>query len=194
MGSDERPAPTAAPGCIAALVGLAVVFGGLAALFVKAGNALEHVGSGFNLSFASNEEHPIPIPKAACPYLRTVHDTADASGRLYVEALNARKPNRGSDSGARQSWSSFRSASRLTLAGFDDALSKAVPHVPPRVAARLDVVLTNVRSGERELGTATSYAEYTNATSGDVLAGLGALDDASGLVGNACGFTLSPSV
>jgi len=191
VGRVERPAPTAAPGCIAALVGLAVVFGGLAALFVKVGNALDHVGSGLSFPNLSRPEvHPIPIPRAACPSLRTVHDTAAQSEHLYLSALDASAPN--GDKKSEQSWPSFRASFLLTLAGFDGALRQAVPEVPPRVAAQLTTVLNNVHVGETELGAASSYSEYTRSTFGNVLGGYGALGTAGHLVGNACGFALAP--
>src|SRR5262249_52086445 len=98
----------------------------------------------------------------------------------------------GGDTKTAPSWPSFRAPMLLTLAGFDGALRQAEPRVPPRVAAQLTKVLDNVRAGESQLVTASSYSEYTSATRAIVLAGSGAPSTAGELVGNACGFALAP--
>jgi len=162
-----------------------VVFAGLVGLFALAANAIGGIGPIFSSPEATQPEQPIPIPARACPYLLSVHDTAAASGQLYLSAnaLPTRNP---------EAWVLRRAELRQSLARFDAALRRAVPRVPPRVATQLMSVLREVRIGEQNVADAATFSDYNTRTFGSVVLGYLALGDASGLVGNACGLTLQP--
>jgi hypothetical protein len=170
---------------VAALFGLGVVFAGLVGLFALAANAISGIGPIFSSPVATQPEEPIPIPGRSCPYLREVHDTAAASGQLYLSAnaVPTRSP---------EPWQLRRAQLRQSLARFDGALRRAIPRVPPRVATQLSGVLRDVRNGEQNLTKAATFHDYNAQTFDSVILGYLALGNASGLVGNACGFTLQP--
>jgi hypothetical protein len=187
VGRPDRATNAEHPGlgCAAALLGLGVVFAGLVGLFALAANAIDGIGSIFSNPVPTQPEEPIPIPGRSCPYLREVHDTAAASGQLYLSA-NA-LPTRSPDA-----WLLRRAQLRQSLAQFDGALRRAIPRVPPRVAKQLLGVLQEVRTGEENLTEAATFADYNTRTFDSVFLGYLALGNASGLVGNACGFALQP--
>lgn len=122
---------------------------------------------------------PVPVPASACPYLRRVHDTAGSAGQAQWQV---------------DSLTDFHAQLGPNLVAFESALRAALPRVPVKVATSLREVLVHVSVGVRQLDTSRSAAEYETASSGDVLAGLDALNDASDLVGNACGFRLTPVI
>ena len=82
-----------------------------------------------------------------------------------------------------------------TLASLQRSLQLAMPHVPHPVAAKVQVALHEVVIGRPALMTSRSSGDYFyfDRTNWAPLDGYNALADASGLVGNACGFTLAPS-
>jgi hypothetical protein len=120
---------------------------------------------------------PIPIPSAACPYLRAVRDAATAAR----DALFAQH-----DSAATWELLSER------LDRFDEALREAMPRVPPRVAASLRAVLRRVDIGRAELPYVRTDAEYHRQIGAAPAEGFAALVEASHLVGDACTFELAP--
>jgi hypothetical protein len=124
---------------------------------------------------------PIPIPATACPYLRSVSVSASAAN--YSAGLAA------SDG---RSWRAFAERTAPALASFERSLQLALPHVQRPVAAQLRVTLHQVLIGRPALMISRSSADYLNRTNLAPLIGFSALADASGLVGNACGFTLVP--
>jgi hypothetical protein len=124
---------------------------------------------------------PISIPATACPYLRLV--SASASTANYSAGYAA-------DDG--RSWRAFAQRTAPALASLERSLQLAMPHVPRLVAAQLRVTLHQVVIGRPALMTSRSSADYFDTTHGAQLIGYTALADASGRVGNACGFTLVP--
>ena len=128
---------------------------------------------------------PIPIPTSACPYLRLVSVSASAAS-LWDQGLTANDPT---------SWRVFAERMAPTLASLQRSLQLAMPHVPHPVAAKVQVALHEVVIGRPALMTSRSSGDYFyfDRTNWAPLDGYNALADASGLVGNACGFTLAPS-
>jgi hypothetical protein len=159
-----------------ALVGAVIVVGIVA-----------FVSSLGDITIGRKHLEPIPIAASSCPYLRQVHDAAEPAGTAYLRAFTSRR----TDPGA---WPIEAAQHAQQLAVLELTLSAAIPHVPPRVATELERVKLNVAAGRKEVAAARSASEYLSRSSGQVFDGVDALGNASDLVGNACGFEVSPNV
>jgi hypothetical protein len=139
-----------------------------------------------NMSIGRRHLDPIPVAASACPYLRPVHDSAESAGRTYLRLLSGRTdPN---------AWGAEAAQHGQQLAALELTLLAAIPHVPKRVAAELEQVSANVAAGRTAVAVAPSASDYVSRSSKRAFDGIFALEDASDLVGNACGFELSPNV
>lgn len=155
----------------------AVLAVGLAALVFSFNNSLQD-------AFREKHLEPIPVAATACPYLRQIHDEADAAGRVYRQLWLA--PATG------QGWRRDQAQEAQQLAAFQLTLLAAVPHVPPPVARQLQILIADVAAGRKKVAVARSGSDYVTSSIQQVGNGLAALGNANDLVGNACGFTLSP--
>jgi hypothetical protein len=155
--------------CIAATVALAGV---LAVAVVRFGESLD---AGLRLERRHLE--PIPIPPEACPALEPVRVEAAQARAVWTDQLGAQpKP-----------WPEFSAALGARLDRLAFAVQAAIPAVPPPVAAQFEVVVREVASGRQALATATDVSGYVAGTSRALFDGVGALGNASDLVGTACG-------
>ena len=186
--SARRPEPdlVGRAGVSITLIGLAALFGLMIVGIVAAAAALAAFNINVDLSGLKNnpfasDVHPIPVPRAACPYLRLV-SVAAANAAAPWSAEFQRAPD----------WEQFSTRISPSLASFDDALGGAVPHVPPPVAHDLLEVRRQVEIGRAALPTAHSVDDYFN--SSGVITGYSTLSHASALVGGACGFPLAPPI
>jgi hypothetical protein len=151
-------------------------------ILVGFGLAAAACSDAFNdLTESGSSPKPIPIPQAACPYLRLVSVAAANAGAPWSQVFDSNPP----------SWAQFSSQLRGPLGALDIALGDAIPHVPVPVANDLSTVRLRVENGRRELEIQTSVTDYLD-TSG-VADGYLTLQHASALVDNACGFTLAPA-
>jgi hypothetical protein len=80
------------------------------------------------------------------------------------------------------------------LAAFVLQVCNAEPHVPEPVAERLRTVIWKVEVGRGEMRTATDPAQFALDPDGSLSQGLGALLDASDLVGTTCGEPLYQTI
>ena len=127
----------------------------------------------------------IEVPVEACPYLRPIHDLAVRLDDQWTRAL-----------GGRESWQSFRAELTSELPKLEAALKRAEPHLPARVASEFEVVVLKVRLGRAELPRATSIQDVLappGLATSPVLEGANALTNASGLIGNTCGYQFGQS-
>jgi hypothetical protein len=129
---------------------------------------------------------PIPVAASSCSYLRPVHDAAEPARREYLRALSGRSDPR--------AWGAEAALHAQQLTALKLTLIAAIPHVLARVAAELEHVSRNVTAGLTELAAPDSASDYVRRSAGHALDGNDALNNASDLVGRACGFELSPSV
>jgi hypothetical protein len=144
--------------------------------------SLDSIGD--NISLPGDKHFtPIPVAATACPYLREVHDKADAAGETFRNVIDPQTE-----------WRTAAAQHAQQLAAFELTLRAAIPHVPTPVATELKTVHAKVAAGRKEIAAARSASEYLSLSSGQVFDGTVALGNASDLVGNACGFTLNPSV
>jgi len=167
---------------LAAVGGIGVaMLAGFGLMFSACGHAFSDATSGFNF-FPDEKDTPsraIPIPPAACPYLRLVS----------AAATDAAEPWRlGLDPSTK--WDRFATELSEPLARLDAALGAAITRVPPAVAHDLIEARRNVEVGRVQLLATTSVHDYLG--QGNVLAGTSALADADALVGTACNVTLAP--
>ncbi len=140
---------------------------------------------GDNVSFPGDKHFtPIPVAATACPYLREVHDKAEAAGRAFLNVLR----------GQTGEWRTEAAQHAQLLAAFELTLRAVIPHVPPPVATELKTVRMKVAAGRIEVAAAPSAGEYMRLSTAQAFEGTIALGNASDLVGNACGFKLSPDV
>ncbi len=155
---------------------------GFGLMFSACGHAFSDATSGLNL-FPDDQIVPpsrtIPIPPAACPYLRLVsaaaNDAAKPWGRAFEPSAN---------------WDHFAAALSEPLARLGAALGAAIAHVPPSVARDLTEARRNVEVGRVQLVKTRSIRDYLNQL--NVIAGTQALSDADALIGTACNVTLAP--
>jgi len=120
------------------------------------------------------------IPAASCPYLRAVQATADRAGEGWGDV---------SFTSDRKTWRPFAVQLRPKLATFELALRVAIPHVPKPVASQLGSTLRAVKLGRAKLDQSKSALAYLDRTNWAVVEGYVDLQNASDLVGTACGFT-----
>jgi hypothetical protein len=169
-------------GVIAAVVALVAL--AFAAFAFALNNVFKGVG---NIGLPARERlEPIPIAASACPYLREVHDKAESASRAYMGALSAQ-------TGSRR-WPTEAAEHAQDLAAFELTLRAAIPHVPARVATELRQVRAKVAAGRKDVAAAHSASEYVGLSWGHAADGATALQNASDLVGQACGFELWPSL
>jgi hypothetical protein len=178
-------------GSIFVLGAIAAVLAVVVLAFVGFAFALNNAFKGFRNIGIPERQHlaAIPIPAGACPYLRQVHDKAESAGQTYFRIL--RSLDGPADA---KRWRTQAARHAHALAPFEVTLRAAIPHVPARVAIELRKVRVNVAAGRREVAIARSAHEYASASAGPVMEGFFALNDASDLVGTACGFELSPGL
>jgi hypothetical protein len=173
--SDEAGKSSRAPMFILGAIGVVVVL--VVAVSIAIVASVGDIGS--------KHLKPIPVPASACPYLHEVHDKADVAARTYWDVLTGQTDPRG--------WRTKAAQHAQQLAAFELTLLAAVPHVPAAIATELKTVRVKVAAGREEVAAARSASEYVRRSSGQAFDGTVALGNASDLVGNACGFTLSPS-
>ncbi len=179
--NDEARKPSRARFFILGAVGAFVFLVVVVCVAIVA--ALNSLG---DISIGSKHLEPIPVAPSACPYLREVHDKADAAGRAYLGVLTGQLDPHG--------WRTEAARHAQLLAAFELTLRAAKPHVPAPVANELQTVIVKVAAGRKEVKTAQSPSDYQSLSAGQVFEGTAALGNASDLVGNACGFVLSPNV
>ncbi len=118
---------------------------------------------------------PIPVPPEACPYLDPVRVVVADLTNWWNEHL-------------------FPRPEQLVpkLDALDVVLKNAQPHVPTRIAKEFDVILLETRVGRDELArTPNVLVPDVNERYMDAFwAGVRALENASDLIGDACGDTL----
>ena len=168
-------------------IGISLILGaialGVGSVVVAGVAVLSSVG---DVTIGRKPLEPIPVPASSCSYLRQVHDAAEPAGREYLRFLAGRTDPR--------AWGTEAAQHSQQLAALELALVAAIPYVPARVASELQQVSANVAAGRREVAAARSATDYVSRSSGQVFDGTTALSNASDLVGNACGFELSPNV
>ena len=182
---DRRWGPSFVLGAIAAVLALVVL------AFVGFAFALNNAFKGLGDIGIPEREHlaPVPIAAGACPYLRHVRNKAESASKTYVRILQSQ--DRPADA---KRWRTQAARHAHELKPFEVALRAAIPHVPAWVAVELRKVRVNVAAGRREVATARSASEYASVSAGHVMEGFFALNDASDLVGTACGFDVSPGL
>jgi hypothetical protein len=131
-------------------------------------------------TFGAPAVKPIPIPAAACPYLLVLHVAADSAGVGWVKAL---------DYDTTKQWRPFAVQLAPKLGVLETALLVASVHVPRPVAADFTDALHQVVIGRPPLAASSDVDAYLAATNSAVMQGWSDLSNASGLIGNACGFT-----
>jgi hypothetical protein len=179
--SDETGRHSRAPMFILGAVGAVLVLLVVACIVIVA--SLDSIGD--NISLPGDKHFtPIPVAAIACPYLREVHDKADAASQTLWNVLGAQTAE----------WRTEAAQHAQQLAAFELTLRAAIPHVPAPVATELKTVRVKVAAGRKEIAAAHSATEYVHLSSGQVIDGTVALGNASDLVGNACGFKLSPDL
>jgi hypothetical protein len=128
---------------------------------------------------------PMYVSPDACPYLDPIHDLEVKLTDQWTHALDGR-----------EAWPLFRAHLATELPALEVALTRAEVHVPKRIASKFETVVLDLRLGVAKLPHASSAMDLVtwpgNAQS-PLVDGIGALADASDLVGNACGYRLAPS-
>jgi hypothetical protein len=124
---------------------------------------------------------PIPIPHRACAYLEAVHDTSEPVGNASWRFIVGSEAER------------LRAANGFSakLGAFDLALRVAATQVPDAVRYELMKVAQSVERGQALLRTTPNAQAFVDRGFGPLADGVLALNDASDLVGAACGFRLS---
>jgi hypothetical protein len=162
------------------LVVLPALGGGLLGLgLIAAGFS---VGSGASIdlgpNFGPRHLKPIAIPKTACPYLKAVNVTAGAAQAFWNEPSAFNKL--GTPASDRQL--------EAVLAPFDFSLRVAATQVPARLRLELSDTAHQVEIGRASI----AYGRVMDTRFILALAaGLQSLNNASDLVGHACGFPLA---
>ena len=126
---------------------------------------------------------PIPIPATACPYLRVVHVAASSAGVDWFTALGYNT--------AKQ-WQPFALQLEPKLTVLETSLVASIPHVPRPVARDFEDTAHQIVIG-RAPTASRNVNEYLKGTNGAVITGWSALNHASDLIGNACGFDFAPT-
>ena len=125
---------------------------------------------------------PIPVPAAACPSLRLVHDDAARATALWNPVWSGTE----TPSQAVEFWPEMGP----TLQHLDESLHAALPRVPAPIAAQFRITIRDVEFGQAGLLYFRDPSRYENATFRQLFEGTDALWQASQLVGNACHFDL----
>lgn len=171
---------------LALLGGVLVLFAGFDYAMTQFAHSVQGVFSGFDLlphdgSRLGTEVQPIPIPQSACAYLRIVSVAANDAAAPWADAFTPSVDP-----------AQFSKQLAPPLASLDAALGAAVDHVPGPVASDFRTVRATVEVGRLNLPVRDSVPKYLDRSG--VVAGYGALQHASALVGNACGFVLAPPI
>jgi hypothetical protein len=138
-----------------------------------------------SLQFGRPPLAPIKVPRAACPCLNPVHVLAVALDRQWAAAF-----------GGGDRWPTFKKELAAELPALELDVARAEPHVPGQIAARFEALEGDLRLGVAELPSAKSVSDVLappGSRTPPLADGVGALVDASDLVGNACGYPLAPS-
>jgi hypothetical protein len=162
------------------LVGLASV---VIVLLLAVATGIGYVADGLsNIRVGPVPLDPIAVPVESCPYLRPVRVIGARLDARWTHAL-----------AGTESWSSFRTYLGPELAEFESALTMAERHVPEPVARKFEVIVLDVRLGRAELPHQRSEADvlFPAGRESALLEGVHALNDASDLVGDACGARLT---
>jgi len=142
-------------------------------------NGLNHFG---NIG-ATPTVKPIPIPGASCPYLRVLNAVEGSAGENWGNAL---------DYHTRRQWRPFAVQLEPKLALLEATLLVAGVHVPRPVASDFTDALHHVVIGRPPLAASLTVDAYLQQTNNAVVNGWSDLNNASQLIGNACGFVFSP--
>jgi hypothetical protein len=166
------------------LVAVPAAGGGLLGLGIASVFKVGGVGAHGTVHEAIGTSHalgPIPIPQAACAYLDAVRRTATVAAESSTTLLSTKpKPLR---VGAYE-------AVPEQLAALDLALRVAATKVPQPVALELSRAADNVEHGRRLRTVSLDASEYASDIMIPLTDGYLAMNDASRLVGDACGFAL----
>ncbi len=111
--------------------------------------------------------------------------TAPTRPHAATSICSARKATTGAPTPSNTRTTSQRSSHPCAL---------ALPHVPAPVATELKTVRAKVAEGRKQVAAARSASEYTPASADEAADGYVALGNASDLVGDACGFDLTPNL
>jgi hypothetical protein len=159
-----------------------VLVAGFGFLLVRSGHAVAQAGndimSGYEMHFDEHPEPPIPIPPAACPYLRLVATAADHASAPWLQTFT-HEPE----------WTQFSHDLSAPLAELDAALGAAIPHLPAPIAQDFGSARAGVAIGRAQLLAAHTLREYRDRI--DVGDGSFGLNQTEALSGNQCG-DLSP--
>jgi hypothetical protein len=137
----------------------------------------------FNFDLGGPAVKPIPIPATACPYLRVVHVAASAAGVDWFTALGY---------GAAKQWQPFARQLEPKLTVLESSLVASIPHVPHPVARDFEDTAHQIVIGHSPTAS-RNVNDYLNRTNSAVITGWSALNHASELIGNACGFDFAPT-
>ena len=99
---------------------------------------------------------------------------------------------RRSDTRPRSGGGRSRATACPKLANLELALTISIPHVPKPVAVDFGKTLQSIKAGRPPLLISKTADDHSNRTSFGVFDGYLALNDASNLVGDACGFEFGP--
>ena len=154
------------------------IISGLLACVVLCG-----VGIASCMNSLSSSVNPIQIPAASCPYLRVLNAVEESAGAGWPDAL---------EDNTTYQWRPFAMQLAPKLAVLETTLLVVSVHVPRPVASHLTDALHQVVIGRPPLATSPNVNTYLWQTFSAVFTGWSDLNDASGLIGNACGFVFSP--
>jgi hypothetical protein len=126
---------------------------------------------------------PIPIPAASCPYLQVLNAVEESAGAGWLDALDYNTPDQ---------WRPFAAQLAPKLSVLETTLLVASAHVPRPVASDFADALHQVVLGRPPLATSLTANAYLAQTNNAVEVGWSDLNQAGGLIGNACGFAFSP--
>ena len=163
---------------------IAIWIAGILAFIVLCGVGIASCTRSLNFNFALTPTvKPIPIPAASCPYLRVLNAVEESAGAGWINAL---------DYNTTDQWRPFAAQLAPKLAVLETTLLVASAHVPRPVASDFADALHQVVLGRPPLAISRTANAYLAQTNSAVLAGWIDLNQASALIGNACGFDFSP--
>jgi hypothetical protein len=129
---------------------------------------------------------PISIPARACPYLDAVRITGTSAGNATGD-LVVNRPSA-------HAVATFKTEYPAKLAAFELALRAAATQSPEPVRAQLTEVAKQVAWGRTLVRDAPDVPTFASSAFGPLMSGVSALQDATDLVGDACGFRLAPVI
>ena len=172
---------------LALLVAVPALCGGVLGLALVAigFNVTSGESSSSNHVAAPKPIRPIAIPARACSYLDAVRAAAEAARRSLSKSPGGALFGAGPDGKA------WRSEYASHLARLSFALRVAAPHVPSPVRVKFAVVAAHADRFQSSLRAGGDFTKIFP-TLDSLAVGLGAFQDASDLVGTACGSRLAP--